>query len=503
MKKLILVSALLAAAAAARAALPDPDLIARIHFAGAPRVCAAPNFSAFSNEFCSAEAVALRMVTADRLSVWLAGWLSTNAGVAVPGGAAKLRPLFDDLQASEWFLEARAAATGRPDVAVAIRLDPARAGLWSAGLKPFFPAAGFTSTGGWLVFDSGTGAQKIGADLALKVSAPPAGWFSADVSWPRLAQWFPRLKDLSLPETQFTVTAPDAKLRLSGRFFFPENLALSLENWRVPTNTIHQPTTSFTAVRGFAPWLKSQAWAEVCRISPAPDQLFVWSLPQIPFQTFAAVPVPDAAGAMAQLVARLQPALADADAHGRFVSPVTARLTNQVFSLRGVPVVSPNVREVTEPAGQFLLAGTFPNTPRGRSLPPEWLQRLGEKNLVCYHWENTAERMPQVLNLSQLGFVITRHRQLAADSAAFKWVQKTGAAPGESVTEITQAAPDQLLFSRQSPGLFTAVEMYALANWLAAPDFPGCDLRLPPRPAGLKTLPPKTPGAPLAPAPAH
>ncbi len=138
---------------------------------------------------------------------------------------------------------------------------------------------------------------KLGDRLAQKISAPPAGWLDLDVNWPRLAQWYPELKKLGLPETQFTVTAPDDDFRINGKFFFPENLSLNLENWRVPTNTVHQPFNSFTAVRGFAAWFQSQAWAQPYQITPAPNQLFVWSLPQMPFQTFAAIPVPDAGSA--------------------------------------------------------------------------------------------------------------------------------------------------------------------------------------------------------------
>ena len=502
MKKLIPIFTLALVAAGVRAALPQPDLIAQIHFAGAQNISAAANFAAFTNEFSSAEAVALRAQTADKLSVWLAGWLQQNVGAAVPGGAAKLRPLFDDLQQAEWFLEARAAAGGRADAAIAIKLDPARAQLWQANLKPLFPAATFKSSGGWLIFDSGTGAQKAGDSLALKISAPQAGWFSADVNWPRLAQWYPKLKELGLPETQFAVAAPDASLRVTGKFIFPENLALNLENWRVPTNTIHQPFVSFTAVRGFAAWLKSQPWAQPCQLSPEPNQLFVWALPQIPYQTFAAAPVPDAAGALAQVEARLQPVLAAANARDQFISPVSVLLTNREITVRGVPVVAPYFREVNEPAGQFILAGAFPNTPRGRTPAPGWLQRFTEKNLVYYHWENTAERVPQLLNLSQLALVVSRHRQLDGHSAAFNWVQKSGAVPGESITEITQVAPDQLAFARKSPGLFTAAERFALANWLQAPNFPGCDLKMPPLSEKLKQLRLKHPGAMPAPAPA-
>ena len=92
----------------------------------------------------------MRKQTADKLAPWLAGWLQTNLGTAVPDGATKLRPLFDDLQSSEWYLDAQAAAGGKPDVAVAIRLAPARAQAWQTALQPYFPAATFKQSAGWL-----------------------------------------------------------------------------------------------------------------------------------------------------------------------------------------------------------------------------------------------------------------------------------------------------------------------------------------------------------------
>ena len=116
--------------------------------------------------------------------------------------------------------------------------------MWQAGLKSFFPAATFKSAGGWLLFESGTGAQKLADGLAAKISSPDAAWLALDVNWPRLAQWYPKLKELGLPETQFTITARDAKFNLVGKFLFPEPLALPQEDWRIPTNTIHQSLVS-------------------------------------------------------------------------------------------------------------------------------------------------------------------------------------------------------------------------------------------------------------------
>jgi hypothetical protein len=473
---------------AARAALPQPDLIAQIHFAGAQKILAATNSASFTNEFCSAEARALRAQTANKLSGWLASWLQTSLNATVPDGAAKLRPLFDDLQTAEWFLEARSAATGKPETAIAIKLDAARAQLWQANLKPFFAAASFKSAGGWLIFDSDPALLKLGDRLAQKISAPPPGWFDLDVNWPRLAQWHPQLKDFALPETHFTVTAPDDNFRVSGKFFFPENLALNLEPWRVPTNTLHQPFNSFTAVRGFAAWFQSQPWAQPYQIAPAPNQFFSWSLPYSPFQTFAAIPVPDAAGALAQTYARLTPVLDAANARDYFMAPISLDKTNNDFGFIGMPFIAPYLKALNEPAGQFLFWETFPNTTKSKPLPPELFQRLATKNLVFYHWEITAERMSQLLNLSQFGLMITSHKQLEDTSAAFKWLQRFSGALGNTDTEITQSGPAEFTFARKAPGIFTGAELFALANWLEAANFPGCDLRLPPRSPRLKQL---------------
>jgi hypothetical protein len=464
-----------------QAALPQPDLIAQIHFAGAQKISADAQANAFTNEFCSVEALALRAQTATKLAGWLAGWLQTNLTTTVADGPAKLRPLFDDLQTSEWFLEARATAGGRPEVAVAIKLEPARAQLWQANLKPFFPAAAFKSAGGWLIFDSDPALLKLGDRLAQQVSAPPAGWFDLDVNWPRLAQWYPELKELALPETQCTITAPDTDFRINGKFSFAQNLALNLEPWRVPTNTVQFPFNSFTAVRGFASWLQSQKWAQPYQILPPPNELFTWSLPWHPLETYAAVPVPDAKSALAQIYAKLAPAIAAANTRSDFMLPVGPEWTNGEVVFTGVPYLGLKLRALSEPAGQFLHLEMFPKAGHRTPLPPELFQRLATKNLVFYHWEMSSNRIPQLLHLSQLGLAITKHKQLAAESAAFKWLQKIGPGFGSTDTEITQTGPAEFTFARKTPGIFTGAELYTLANWLEATNFPGCDLKLPPR----------------------
>jgi len=69
---------------------------------------------------------------------------------------------------------------------------------------------------------------------------------------------------------------------------------------------------------------------------------------------------------------------------------------------------------------------------------------------------------------------------------------------GNSITVVTAARPNELLLTRTAPAGLTAAELYALADWLEAPDFPGCDLKLPA--GGPRKLHPHPPGSP-APAP--
>lgn len=488
MKRLFATLGLCLSASTALAALPQPDLILRVHFAGSQKIFASTNVSSFTNEFCSAEARTLRAQTADKLSGWFSGWLQTNLNVTVTGGPAKLRPLFDDLQTAEWVLEARAGANGRPEAAIAIKLDPARARLWQANLGAFFPAATFNSQGGWLVFDSAPDAMGLGNRVAQSLSTLPNDWFDVDINWPRLAQWHPELKDLGLPETQFTVTAPDANFRINGKFYFPENLALNLEPWRVPTNTLHQPFVSFTAIRGFGSWFQSQNWAQRYQIAPVPNQVFFWGLQSMAFQTFAAMPVSDPTRALSQIYARLAPIFSEANASDYFVSSIVLSLTNNDITFSDMPFIVPHLRSLTEPSGQFLFLEPFPNTARSKPLPPQLFVRLQTGNIVFYHWEITAERLPECLQLGQFLLLMTRHKQLDGQSAAFKWMKRSGATLGNTDTEITQSGPAEMDFTRKAPGVFTAAELFALASWLDAPNFPGCDLSTPPLSPRFKQL---------------
>ena len=505
----ILFCAILAAAAQA-SPLPS-NLIARVHFAGAERIAADTNSLAFTNLWCSTEAQTLREQTLNKLSRAPYTWFKSNIAAGAADEAEKLRPLLDDLLKSEWLLEALDATNGFPEFALAVRLDAARAQLWRTNLADVLEsrtklpleqiqAAGqngwrlkkhlppncvrFVRVGDWIVLGCGQDELPLNDEIVRRVldarrPAPAANdyWLSAEVDWPRLARWLPSSNPFGLPETQLQIVGREASLRLDGRFIFQQPPAVTLEPWRMPTNTIHPPIISFTAARGIGPWLEKQGWAQPFEIQPAPNQIFVWALAPVPLQTFAAAPVPDATNALAQLGQKLS---ANTNWRSHFMMPVTMAMTNNQIIWSGMPFISPKMTALREPAGDFLLAEVFPNGPKTKPLPPELLTQLGQTNLIYYHWELTTERLKQLPQLTQLALLLTGHKQLEAQSAADKWLNRIGPALGNTVTEIMQTAPTEWSFKRDAPGGLTALELIALANWLEAPNFPGCDLRLPP-----------------------
>lgn len=528
MKRTTLFFAVLVLAVATKSSA-QPDLIARIHFAGAEQISADPNHFAFTNEFYSAEARALESQTLDKLSSAPGVWFKSKIAADAGDGAAQLRPLLDDLLISEWIFEMRDTTNGSPEYALAIRLSDERAQLWSTNLAAVMQnwtglgitrdKSGnwelrkhdapnlfrFAQGGGWVVIGCGQNELPLNRELfqsvpALGLSKSRDYWLSVDANWPRLAQLFPALKRFDVPKIQMQVIGRNGNLRLAGKLTLAQPLP-PLEKWRLPADTIHQPIVSITAARGIGPWLVKQPWMRPFEIQPQPDQLFIWALARIPFETFAAEPVPDAKAALAQLDQRLS---TDTSWQRLFKNPLTLTMTNDEISWSGMPFMTPWVQAVREPAGDFLVGGFLPNPPKSRPLPPELFAALNQPNLVYYHWEVTAERLRELPQFSQLMFELTHHYQVDYESAAGKWLNHFGAALGSTVTQVTQTGPNELDLQRTAPGGLTAIELLVFANWLEVPLFPVFDLRQPPPRIRPGQGPPKlqvTP--PVAPAPPH
>ena len=327
-------------------------------------------------------------------------------------------------------------------------------------------------------------------------------WLTADLNWPRLAQIFPALAEFDFAKIQMQVVGRGGNLQLTGQLALAQPLP-ALEKWRLPTNAIYQPLVSFTAVRGAGPWLAKQPWMRPFEIQPPPGRLFIWAMARIPLRlsppSRCRTPRPRSPNSTSGC-----PPTAACRGNSWFG---TLAMTNNEISLRGLPpLVTPFVQALHEPAGDFLVAGFFPNPSKAPPPPPELLAALNQPNLVYYHWEDTAGRLKELPpQITQLLLALTRREQLKKlESAAGKWFDRIEPALGSTVTEVTQIAPNELAFKRTAPGGLTAIELLALVDWLEAPKFPALDLRVPPPPArsgqkpfNLLSTPPPVP------APAH
>jgi hypothetical protein len=496
MKKLLVIFASLVFVAALQAQT-QPEVVARIHFLGGDKISTDTNSTAFAREFTSQQARALENQILDKLAKFFAGKLNSAE-------TPQLRPLLEDLLKSEWILEIRDDA-GSPEFALAIHLSDERAQLWQKNLPATLNTG---AANGWTIVNYPAEKHFTPAVFA------NTNWLSADLNWPRLAQLFPALREFDFPKIQMQVVGRDGNFHWAGKLNLLQPLP-SLAQWRVPTNAVHQPFVSFTAARGVGPWLQKQSWFAPYVVQPQPDQIFIWALPQVPFQTFATEPVADGSAALEQLHNNLE---ANQNWHYHFMMPIRMTLTNSVvlavahdplthsnkmkpvvekdglLSFAGLPFIAPYIRVDREPDGEFLLGGFFPNTPRSQPLPPALFTELNTPNLIYYHWEITGVRLQELPELSQLLLMMTKHRQLP-DGPARMWLTNMTPSLGNSVTMVTEISPSELSFTRKAPAGLTAVELLALANWLESPEFPAFDLRAPERPRLRPGMHPKIPGA--------
>src|SRR6185369_2267235 len=145
-------------------------------------------------------------------------------------------------------------------------------------------------------------------------SAATNFWFEADIIPSRLAAiFFPATREEGWDELgiikrlNLSFTGASGNVLTRGTLDISTSLDAPLPPWDIPTNFIHSPLTSFTAVRGIGPWLATcPAWQKL-QLTPPPDQAYFWSQVQSggPFVTYFAAPLPAASNQLWQLSGRL------------------------------------------------------------------------------------------------------------------------------------------------------------------------------------------------------
>ena len=457
----------------------DPQPMARVHWLGLPKVTADVNSAHFMSVWRLPQTAALVNQTLDKMSR-LPGHGATNVASAL------LRPLLDDLITSEFYLEVYATSNSVAEIGhrkwlLALRLPPDRARLWQANLPKALPEAVISTAGDWTVVGLGTGmAAPLPADFTARLRQPSKAnsWLAADLTPAGFTAIFPTaLSALNLqPATfnlQLTLTGDVDQVRTRVTLDFSQPLNLTVPAWKVPTNLLHQPLGSFTAVRGLGPWLATLPVWQDLQLPAPPNQVFFWSQADIHFQTFFAAPFPAATNELARLAANLAPK----------ANPWLATHGEGSFQWQSNPpslewkdalLFSPFLKPIQINQREYILGGLATYLEGGpQSAPVENLSAaLGTPNLLYYQVEQTGHQVAENLFVLQMMRMVFHRAQIPFTSPVAVWLKNAESCIGASTTMVTQTGRAQLTLARTSTVGFTALELHLLADWLESPQFP-------------------------------
>lgn len=479
------------------------EAIVSIHWAG--KKCLGTNAGAFyfMRLLGLPEVKKLQTQTLDKLSA--AAFRSPEHGT---NGPARLLPLLDDVLQEETYFEFGAETNHSSDVVFAIRLDGKRAGVWETNLTVIAASLGWTvanaksrglmwtnsetgkrvelaRTGEWTVVGAGRDRNQRFEEVIARIEHDETPFFFIGTNWLQMELDLTRASTAFDLRNAFSNGLPQKiSLSVSGdggnvitrcEVSLAEPLPQSLEAWSIPTNLIHGPLASFTAVRGLSSWPgAAQVWNNL-QLGLPPAQLYCWAPSDAPLEDFLAVPFPDATNRVRELTEKLLDtgnAWLAAHATGRF-----QRLNSGGAVLSGLPMIAPFVQSVDGTAGGFLVAGLAPSAGKETSPPPVEISQwpMNQTNLLCYHWELTGETIRSWLTWSQVARLALHRQQLPLESAGISCLGALVPRVGPSVTTVTNEGAGRLVIVRKSTVGLTGLELHLLVEWLESPEFPAAD----------------------------
>ncbi len=481
--------------------------LASYHFVGGAALAGNTNAAKLRKIWAMPESVTLRNDVVEKLARASLKILGANS--SDKNNAALLRPLFDDLLAAESWAELRHQSG--LEFFLAVRLNETRARIWETNLlrvvkekpSPFKTDAAsgwqtkinggtnlvkFTRAGKWtFVFIAGEHSEEQ-SDFIKRIekkSTSGTNWLEADVDWPRLHPWLPlNFSPFKTARTEMKIASRGGEdLRTTIRATYPEKIDWKSAPWKIPTHVIRDPLISFTAAQNPAPFFKPSFSLLQLKPNPLTNQLYFWALSQMPFLSYVALPVSNATNISKiyapQLAAAFNETLRQRD--GGTLEVASNRVD---LFWKGLPIIVPFLSPAKPTNGQeLLLGGIFPVVPSTNNPPAElFSQIVGRNDLVFYDWEITETRLGQWLSLSQMLPFFSRElflgknpgqkRYTAAKVPEQLWLRAIGPLLGNTITEVTFKAPNELNLVRKSPIGLNSLELVLLSHWLAHPNFP-------------------------------
>jgi hypothetical protein len=509
---LVLASGVGCEKSAARAAAPPtvlpPDTAASVHWLGKRALGYEATAFYFMRVWNHPESARLEKQTLTKLASAPGQWLPGGANLD-PDAESRLWWLLNDLVQEESYLEIRQPTNSTAETVFTIRLNDAQARQWQTNLPVILePLAGgrvvnnpiddswsltttnalqivrFSRVGDWAVVATGPEQNSLADEIAVRirrdgvpfVSAGTNLWLEAALDLPRLTNVFPTsISQLPyfISHLNFSVSGDGGTVFTRAKLEFAQPFSAPLEPWRLPVDLMHEPLTSFTAVRGLQPTLTDWKFLHDLEIGAAPDQLFVWSLSGSPFQIYLAAPLADAPAQVAALSDHLLQKANPALAASGYINFDRAADGNGV-TWGNLPDIKPFIKSAGNADAGWLFAGLLPDTNNAAAPPPAGLLNdvLRRTNLVYYDWEVTGPRLQPVLQLSQTARQVARRPELPMDSASMSLLGLLIPRLGTTATIISRTGPAELTCFRRSNLGFNAVELHLLAGWLESPSFP-------------------------------
>jgi hypothetical protein len=282
--------------------------------------------------------------------------------------------------------------------------------------------------------------------------------------------------DLDLPQNwprvSLALEGNGQSLVTRGTLKFSKPLTFQIEPWNIPTNLIHEPLHSFTAVQGIKPWLASWHWWQNLQSPATPNQLFFWAQSGSPFLDYAAAPVANGSKVMAKLGPAIMGSVNSLLVTNRMGHWERATDSDGVVWNRS-PIISPFVHSASIKEGSFIFAGLAPVLITNTPMPAGTLRDLlARRDVVYFNREITSPRVEAWLYVSQLFRIIFHRDQLPTGGNATAFLKAVEPLLGSSETTIVKTSSVEMGVSRTSTLGLTALELNVLADWLESSRFP-------------------------------
>lgn len=475
-----------------------------LHWIGKTRFAQDTNAAYQMDIWRRPESERLEAQTLDKLARALPILVGIPSSGATQDFTGSIRGILDDLVQSESFCEMRAQTNQPNEFALAIRLSADRAALWQTNVAVLAEAltggkrvssdsgaaswrvsggvptrtVQFALVGEWTVVGVGGGDTKLFADFVQRFSATNSPttdtnnyWMEVDADLAYLVPLSSSVTTQSLPSVHLTLAGAGKNVRTRGILTFPQPLPLELRPWNIPTNLIHDPLVSFTAVRGIKPIIESLSLWQNLPGGAAPDQLYLWALDGMPFEAYFAAPWLDSSNRFYNLS---QSAMQSLNRHVTNGLCEASSMTNAngIFWTCN-PFLQAFLRHDANPDGEFASGGFFPPARETQPIPPELLsQIISQTNLLYYNWEITEARTFGWIQLASFMRLAAEKAQIGAQSAGLKWLMGVATNLSNAATTLTLVDPTHVALARTSSAGLTGFELQLLIDWLESPDFP-------------------------------